>query len=216
MLTDPSFSTAPMRSLFILSLIHLGLLANRGLAQERLEPAWSEFDISNFGEPRTSIPKEMEGLVANNPHDLALRYLVPNSFFAPSYVLELSRHHNLLYFRENNYFSDPIVIRKMISDHSVAVLKKLFRAAILSARFPDDLSHWGFDGTYYYFSIMGVGRSLMTATIWSPDRKTNTYELVDICEEIIKQIKSPAGTVEFSEAFTTQIETLTKKFEALR
>jgi hypothetical protein len=99
-------------------------------------------------------------------------------------------------------------IRKEISRESANLMTKLYKVAILKAKFEDSkVSH--VDGENYYFSVRDLG--IMAAMTWSPNEGTKMSQLVNISYALIKQLQTNDDKIEFSSAFTKKIEALIKE-----
>lgn len=104
---------------------------------------------------------------------------------------------------ELNKKGEVYLIKKEIdsTDSKLAVL--LINNFIKKSKYQN---RYGFDGTNYYFS-----NSEKTATIWSPETKSKTYNLIEIMNEIIKLIESEEKTIKFSPELTERIKKLNRK-----
>ena len=64
------------------------------------------------------------------------------------------------------------------------ILEKLFRTAINQIKNNPNPSH-GLDGCTYYFSVMDTNENPMTASIWSPQKKTIIYKIISLCNDLV-------------------------------
>lgn len=184
-------------------------------AQNNLEPVQSIYDIYDFQfEYYSMVRKVLFKGLSDSPE---IRYQVMPSF-TPENVLVIEyddekKKYYLKYHicKESIWYSDDRknvkvdTYKKEIDKASVDLIKSLFLAAVLQAKFPKEVIG-GNDGTNYYFSVNHYG--MKSGTIWSPAEYSNTGKLVSIGNALKELAKSKASIVWFDKKLITQIEKL--------
>ena len=86
--------------------------------------------------------------------------------------------------------------RSEIEKESVLKIKELFETAILQTKYAEN-EMIGTDGTNFFFSINNYG--IKTGTIWSPNKGSKMFKLIEIAGKLPELAKSKKSIVRFSE-----------------
>jgi hypothetical protein len=201
---------------------------------DNLEPVNGIFSIYDYQFDYYSLVRKiLFNKLSDNPE---IRVLMLPSF-SPERVLDIEEsgtdnkfylvfhkaEQSIWYANESKWYSNESIsysnekskikidsAKKEISSTSVAAVKKLFKKAILQAKFLED-STVRLDGTTYYFSVEDLGQK--TAKTWCPDAKSKTGRLVNIASRLIEFVNSNSAKVEFDPAFSQEIENLISELE---
>lgn len=180
------------RILFIVFLLSISDALN---AQDHLEPTSDIFSENRlayeyYSEVRSRL---LENL---SPFPIAQLVIIPSFSNEVIWQIRHDKERNKYYsvtatgnhsIWYNRYQNKPKRIKAEvrtaeINEETGELIKRLFRTAVNTVRYPDRDGFWGADGTNYYFSS-----SDRSGTIWSPNEESKMYRLVNICQKLMER-----------------------------
>jgi hypothetical protein len=189
---------------------------------DHLEPTQSIYSLYDFEfEYYSKVRKIMFNGLSDSPE---IRFQVMPSFFPENVVdIEYDREtgiYQIIYHRckkmiwSNDKWEKVRVEkhRSQIEKESALKIKELFETAILQTKYLDPENEMiGLDGTTYYFSVFNHGTK--TGSVWSPNKGTNMYQLVQIASSLHEMAKSNQDIVKLNK---DEIEAINKLIEEIK
>lgn len=202
----------------------LALLSAAAYSQQKLKPAQNVFDP-----PSTHYYSAVQRMLLDGdsaaPPDI--RYLALPSFdkeyslcighsdsgyYALYRIPEQQIWTSGKFFRNDASGDYAAAVEKRrcgIARESAVLLLRLVGSAVRTAEQPAE-EELGRDGTTYYFSCRDSGYK--TAKVWHPLPGSDTRELADIMEEIVRQAKAGKDSIALSPAWKERACRLTEKY----